>query len=102
LELPESPQHRVWREARTTAGRRIDGLREQLRESLSEAIALLDGDDGTSDAYFALRLRIGAQLDGLGVAIHCAKEWSEPDDARADVDRNPKPGVSRRGIHGGG
>jgi hypothetical protein len=35
--LPESPQHRVWRHARTLAAERIDGLREQVRSVLEDA-----------------------------------------------------------------
>ena len=57
LQLPESPQHRLWRDARATAARRIDGIREQLRATLSEATNLLDAD-GDSDAYFRPRPRI--------------------------------------------
>jgi DNA-binding PadR family transcriptional regulator len=101
LELPEAPQHRVWRDARATAARRLDGLREQLRRSVNEATTLLDGE-GDSDAYYRLRFRIGPQLERLGAAVYCLREWPEPDDARADVDHDSKYGEWRRNVHMGG
>src|SRR5947209_11366396 len=33
-ELPESPQHRTWREARDAAGRRIEEFRDELRATV--------------------------------------------------------------------
>jgi hypothetical protein len=100
LELPESPQHRVWRDARATAARRLDGLREQLRGSVAEATTLLDGE-GDSDAYFRLRFRVGSQLERLGAAAYCLHEWPEPDDAHADVDYGSKYSEYRRNIQKG-
>jgi hypothetical protein len=43
--LPESPQHRTWRKARTAATVRISQFRDELREALDDAISLLDHDD---------------------------------------------------------
>jgi hypothetical protein len=100
LQLPESPQHRVWRDARATAARRLDGLREQLRRSVSEATTLLDGE-GDSNAYFRLRCRMGSQLERLGAVVYCLREWPEPDDARADVDHDSKYSEGRRNVHKG-
>jgi hypothetical protein len=100
LELPESPQHRRWRDARATAARRLDGLREQLRRSVSDATTLLDGD-GDSAAYFRLRFHVGSQLEQLGAAVYCLREWPEPDDARADVDHDSKYSEWRRNIERG-
>ncbi len=100
LRLPESPQHRAWRDARATAARRLDGLREQLRRSVNEATTLL-ADDGDSDAYFRLRFRIGSQLERLGAAVHCLSEWPEPDDAHADVDDDSKYSAWRRNVYEG-
>lgn len=100
LELPESPQHRVWRDARATAARGLDGLREQLRRSVDEATTLLDGDDD-SDAYFRLRFRMRLQLERLGAVVYCLHEWPEPDDARPDIDHDSEYSEYRRNPHKG-
>jgi hypothetical protein len=84
--LPESPQHRKWRHSSTMAGDRIDGFREALRASMAEVGALLDAEQTPSDAWFEFGKRLGAECKRLGSATHCLFEWSEPDDARADVD----------------
>lgn len=97
LELPESPQHRAWRHARANAGRRSGRLREQLRSSVGEAAVLLDGC-GDSDAYFRLRHRIGPQLEQLGAAVYCLREWPEPDDAVADIDHGSEYSQHRRNV----
>jgi hypothetical protein len=100
LELPESPQHRVWRDAQATAARRFNGLREQLRRSVSDAATLLE-DGGPSDAYFRLRFRIGPAARAVGAVVYCLNEWPEPDDARADVDHDPEYSHYRRNVQEG-
>src|ERR1700689_3112805 len=42
LPLPESPQHRTWREAHAAAGQRIDSLLGDLRIALSGATSALE------------------------------------------------------------
>jgi hypothetical protein len=42
--LPEAPQHRRWREARTAATERIAGFRCDLRSALDEAISHYGND----------------------------------------------------------
>ncbi len=76
LTLPEAPQHRLWRDARATAARRIDRLREHLRRSLTDATTLLDGEGGDSDAWYGLRFRTGPQFERLGAAVYCLHEWA--------------------------
>jgi hypothetical protein len=39
--LPESPQHRIWREARAVAEARIEELRNDLAAAISDASNLL-------------------------------------------------------------
>jgi transcriptional regulator with XRE-family HTH domain len=36
-DLPESPQHRIWRHAREQAAVRIEGFKDQLTEAIEEA-----------------------------------------------------------------
>jgi len=95
-QLPESPQHLAWRRARTAAEREIGRFREELGESLDEAIRLLHADPPThSDAWFELGQRLGQRCRRLGSASHCLYEWSEPQDRRADVDEHTEPGDER-------
>jgi hypothetical protein len=91
-ELPESPQHRAWREARAAAAAGIDGLREQLRAALAEAVGLLDAEGVASDAWFERGEQLRRLSRQLASATYCVREWSEPDDAAADVDDYGGPG----------
>ncbi len=85
--LPESPQHRAWRDARTVATQEIDGFLVSVREGLDEAMLLLDADPAAaSDVWFELGERLHRDCRRVGAATHCLHEWSEPDDARADID----------------
>jgi hypothetical protein len=85
--LPESPQHSVWRKARTTAGQEIDRFERELRACLEEAARMLDVDSpADSDAVFELGERIQRASWRLASASYCLREWSEPDDARADLE----------------
>jgi hypothetical protein len=45
-----------------------------------------------SDLWFDLAERLSAPATNIGAAIHCLAEWSEPDDARPDVDDYGDPG----------
>ncbi len=90
--LPESPQPRVWRHARTLAAERIDGLRGQVRGVLEDAMGVLDADGVCSDAWFALAERLELACGQLGSATYCLSEWAEPDDASPDVDDRTEPG----------
>ncbi len=101
VELAESPQHRVWREARAMAGREIERVRHELRECLEQALLLLDADPpADSDAWFQLGESLKAPCRRLGSAVHCLWEWGEPDDAHADIDndRSPTYRMGRRNI----
>jgi len=46
VQLPESPQHRQWREARAAATERVGGFRDDLRALLERGAALV-ADDAT-------------------------------------------------------
>jgi DNA-binding XRE family transcriptional regulator len=99
-ELPESPQHRVWREARALAEQRIVAFWMELLDRVEHAHELLDAPTPgppvldapdtvpgpASDAW----LEVGEQLQRacrrLASASYCLWEWREPEDARVDVD----------------
>jgi transcriptional regulator with XRE-family HTH domain len=83
--LPESPQHRRWREARAAATERIGEFRDELRSALDEAAALLTDEDAPSDAWYALAEQVGKACQRVGSATHCLREWPEPDDAKPDI-----------------
>lgn len=85
--LPESPQHRQWRHARSLAGQEIGRFRHDFWACLMAAIALLDADSSVaSDAFFELVGPLRFQCQRLGSALYCLAEWAEPDDETADVD----------------
>lgn len=85
VELPEAPQHQVWRNARTVAGQEIGRFRDALRSLLDEAAALLN-EGAKSDLWFDLAERLRLSARRLGSATYCLHEWLEPDDAVADLD----------------
>jgi hypothetical protein len=91
--LPESPQHRAWSNARTTAGQEIERFREAVREHLQEAALLLAADrPPRSDDWFELADALQRSCRRLGSASYCRREWPEPEDAHADLDDGVDPG----------
>ncbi|HYM53920.1 MAG TPA: hypothetical protein VES97_01050 [Solirubrobacteraceae bacterium] len=92
-QLPESPQHRAWRQAHTAAETRIDGFSEAVGEAALKTFLLLDAADGTvnSDAWFELGEQLGQAAWRLGSAIHCLHEWPEPSDEQPDIDDRQEP-----------
>lgn len=92
-DLPESPQHRAWRTARTCAALEIARLRSSLARALADGTRLLDaGEPPHSDEWLALGERLRAEARRVGSASHCLYEWPEPDDALADVDERREAG----------
>jgi hypothetical protein len=92
-ELPEAPQHREWRRARTLAEHELPRLLARLSRSLDHARLMLSHPPRAgSDQWLevAEELRDGARA--VGAAVYCLREWPEPSDARADVDRLDGPG----------
>lgn len=98
--LPESPQHRKWREAQAMAEQRIEGFRLELADAVEYAHELLDAPvpgpqllgvpdaapGVTSDVWFEVGEQLKRACRRLGSASYCLWEWREPDDARADID----------------
>jgi hypothetical protein len=87
--LPESPQHRRWRESRSKAIERMAGFRGELRDALKDARALLGNREAPSEAWFELGERLQRACSLIGSATHCSREWPEPSDDEPDVDRGP-------------
>jgi hypothetical protein len=95
-ELPEAPQHRAWRNARTAAAQEIERFGQSFGEQLDAAAGLLEAaSPARSDALFEAGERIQRAAWRLASATHCLHEWSEPDDARADIDDHVEPGDER-------
>lgn len=90
VDLPESPQHCRWRNARTLAEQEIERFRDAMGDAVAEASALLSGTP-TSDAWFELAEHLHRAARRLGSATYCLHEWAEPDDDRADIDDNASP-----------
>jgi hypothetical protein len=85
--LPEAPQHRRWRVARTLATQEIERMREGLRSVVDETVLLLDAHPAASaDAWFELSDRLRRVVRTLGSATYCLYEWAEPFDEKADID----------------
>jgi hypothetical protein len=90
--LPESPQHRAWRHARTLAAQEIARFRQALRERLEHAALALEAEPPPpSDAWLELAEELQRGCRRLASASHCLYEWPEPDDARADIDEYIEP-----------
>jgi len=85
IELPEAPQHRRWREARSRAEQEIDRFRAELIDTLADAMDRVERES-RSDLLFEVAERLRAQIERLASATYCLHEWAEPDDATADVD----------------
>ena len=93
--LPESPQHRAWREARAFAEQRLEGFWSALLDDVQRGHDLLDSHRvpgrPPSDVWFELAERLHQECRQLAAATYCLSEWQEPDDARADVDHHTDP-----------
>jgi hypothetical protein len=91
-ELPESPQHRSWRSARTTAAQEIGRFSGSLSDLLERADGLLAAaPPPSSDVWLELAESLRDAARRLGSASYCLREWPEPDDRRADVDDHLDP-----------
>jgi hypothetical protein len=89
--LPESPQHRAWREARDLADKEFEALRAGARSALIETDELVERGPDALELMRALE-RLRAFVEGLAGACYCLFEWEEPHDDGADID--PRIGVS--------
>jgi hypothetical protein len=86
-ELPESPQHRRWRETHGDAAGQLERGRQALDRALGEAAGLLGAEPvASSDDWLLAGVRLYSACRRLAAATHCQYEWQEPDDAHADID----------------
>jgi hypothetical protein len=86
--LPESPQHRRWREAHDSAHAQIDDLFDDLLAEMEATTDLFDCDlEPRSDEWFRAAERLQRAAWNAASATHCLYEWGEPDeDGGPDVD----------------
>jgi hypothetical protein len=101
ITLPEAPQHERWREARRAASERIAGFRGELRGALDEAISLLEAHrEADSATWYELSDRLHQAGRLFASAIHCLREWPEPNDSQPDTDDPPYKQQGRRQTRG--
>lgn len=94
LALPESPQHRAWRQARALASQEIDRFAAELQRACDDAATLQQSERREpvrSDAWLELGARMARDCRLLASARHCLSEWPEPREAGPDVDTLSAP-----------
>lgn len=85
--LPESPQHRSWREAREAAGARFDEFLVSTTRVVQDAYTgLMDPEGGSSEELMGIGHRLVREYWRLASATYCLREWPEPDERRPDFD----------------
>lgn len=83
--LPESPQHRAWREAHEAAIEGFDRFLVSTTAVGEEAHTLLmDPDGGSSEELMQLGDRLHREFWRLASATYCLREWAEPHDGHGD------------------
>jgi hypothetical protein len=93
LKLPESPQHRDWREARSAADEQIASFRDELQTALADTADLLMIElPADSDSWRETGERLQRACSGVSWAVYCLSEWAEPDDSEADLAPDPYRG----------
>lgn len=84
VELPESPQHRLWREQRASSLRDLPQMRRDARDALAAVEGLLDREEdgaaasGEFDDPGAPVRALARALDALGQAAYWLREAEEP------------------------
>lgn len=94
-ELPESPQHRDWRDAQAIAERELGRFACELGTQLEDVSQLLLALDAEPPPHSDVWLERGEALrhacKRLAAASHCLHEWHEPDDSHSDIDDRAEP-----------
>ncbi len=97
--LPESPQHRAWREARELAASEIEALRADVHDTLSAAVALAEREPHDHASLDQMGRQLRGAFHRLAGASYCLYEWAEPDDLHADVDVRGATGALRNAVN---
>ncbi|HEX4483532.1 MAG TPA: hypothetical protein VH081_07060 [Solirubrobacteraceae bacterium] len=87
--LPESPQHRKWREARLLAEQereRVWTAALDAVETAEDALTNAKNVKPTSETYLAIAKRLDDTFNNMASVAYCLAEWDEPSDLRADVE----------------
>jgi len=91
--LPESPQHRNWRHARTVAAAGISEFLGAVTTEVQEAeTVLLRPRLGSSGELMQIGNRLQLQFWRLASATYCLREWPEPNERRRDTDKLGRSG----------
>jgi len=85
--LPESPQHKRWREATALAPHRAEAVRQGALAVVEQAQELLAsplhaGPDAKT--WHELGRRLEKSMRVMASLTFCLREWDEPDDRRAE------------------
>lgn len=92
--LPESPQHRRWRDARDAAEEEIEGFYLRLRDCVDATADLLSmpmPPGPSSDAWFEVGENLHRACRRLASASYCLHEWVEPSEDKAEPDERTDP-----------
>jgi hypothetical protein len=89
VELPESPQHRRWRQDRDVTAWAMDGVRAEARRVVDQASDLLTDrrveHPITEEEILRLTRRFEAEMKAFALATWMCDGWPEPtDDARGE------------------
>jgi hypothetical protein len=94
--LPESPQHREWREARAVAEEREDEIRSLATDAVHEAqTALLKPAADSADELMAIGDRLHRVFWRFASVVYVRQDWAEPDERSRDED----PGKGGSWLH---
>lgn len=94
--LPESPQHREWREARAAAEEREDEIRSLATDAVQEAqTALLKPEADSADELMAIGDRLHRVFWRFASVVYVRQEWAKPDERSRDED----PGKGASWLH---
>jgi hypothetical protein len=96
VELPESPQHRRWRESRALAAEHIERVQDAFEDTLLDALALAPIRSAHSDVWIALARRLERHALVVASVTHCLHEWPEPRDDEREA-HSLRPGLRDTG-----
>jgi hypothetical protein len=89
VELPESPQHRRWRQDRDVAAWALPAVREEAWRSIEEVYGLLSRPEQDlpildHDFVYAVVRRFEESFTATGLALRMSRQWPEPSDLAPD------------------